>query len=104
MFGPGIWRRKRFADSVPGIIYLQREINRLFPHVGQNTALDYPAINVWEKDNSLVVTTELPGVDEKTVSITSYNLHHKQSYPNAKSQYLQHPCWVLRLIWATQRF
>jgi len=31
MFGPGIWRMKRFADSVPEIIDLQREINRLFP-------------------------------------------------------------------------
>ncbi|MEN6420542.1 MAG: hypothetical protein ABFD76_01230, partial [Smithella sp.] len=61
MFGPGIWRMKRFADSVPEIIDLQREINRLFSNVGQTAALDYPAINVWEKDNSLVVTTELPG-------------------------------------------
>ena len=70
MFGPGIWRMKRFADSVPEIIDLQREINRLFSNVGQSTALDYPAINVWEKDNSLVVTTELPGMDPENINIS----------------------------------
>ncbi|MCE5212899.1 MAG: Hsp20/alpha crystallin family protein [Deltaproteobacteria bacterium] len=70
MFGPGIWRMKRFADSVPEIIDLQREINRLFSNVGQTAALDYPAINVWEKDNSLVVTTELPGMDPENINIS----------------------------------
>jgi len=70
MFGPGIWRMKRFADSVPEIIDLQREINRLFSNVGQSTALDYPAINVWEKDNSLVVTTEVPGMDVEDINIS----------------------------------
>jgi HSP20 family protein len=70
MFGPGIWRMKRFADSVPEIIDLQREINRLFSNVGQSTALDYPAINIWEKDNSLIVTTELPGMDPENVNIS----------------------------------
>lgn len=70
MFGPGIWRMKRFADSVPGIMDLQREINRLFSNVGQSTSLDYPAINVWEKDNSLVVTTELPGMDTENINIS----------------------------------
>lgn len=30
MFGPNLWRMKRFADSVPELIDLQREINRLF--------------------------------------------------------------------------
>lgn len=70
MFGPGIWRMKRFADSVPEIIDLQREINRLFSNVGQSTALGYPAINVWEKDNSLVVTTELPGMDNENINIS----------------------------------
>ncbi|MBN1366200.1 MAG: Hsp20/alpha crystallin family protein [Syntrophaceae bacterium] len=70
MFGPGIWRMKRFADSVPEIIDLQREINRLFSNVGQSTALDYPTINVWEKDNSLVVTTEMPGMDTENINIS----------------------------------
>jgi len=61
---------KRFADSVPEIIDLQREINRLFSNVGQSTTLDYPAVNVWEKENSLVVTTELPGMDTENINIS----------------------------------
>ncbi len=76
MFGPGIWRMKRFADSVPEIIDLQREINRLFSNVGQSATLDYPAINVWEKEDSLIVTTEVPGIDPENinVSVTGANL------------------------------
>jgi HSP20 family protein len=70
MFGPGIWRMKRFADSVPEIIDLQREINRLFSNVGQSATLDYPAINVWEKNDSLIVTTELPGMDSENINIS----------------------------------
>jgi len=70
MFGPGIWRVKRFADSVPEIIDLQREINKLFSNVGQGTTLDYPAVNVWEKDDSLVVTTELPGMDPDNINVS----------------------------------
>ncbi len=70
MFGPGIWRMKSFADSVPEIMDLQREINRLFSNVGQSTALDYPAINVWEKDDSFVVTTELPGMEPENINIS----------------------------------
>ena len=69
MFSPNLWRIKRFADSVPEIIDLQREINRLFSNVGQSTTPDYPAINVWEKDDGLIVMTELPGVDPEKVDI-----------------------------------
>ena len=69
MFGPGVWRMKRFADSVPEIIDLQREINKLFSNAGQGATLDYPAVNVWEKENSLIVTTELPGMDPDNINI-----------------------------------
>jgi len=61
---------KRFADSVPEIIDLQREINKLFSSVGQGAASDYPAVNVWEKENRLVVTTELPGMDPDNINIS----------------------------------
>jgi len=70
MFGPNLWRMKRFADSVPELIDLQREINRLFSSVGQAAGADYPAINVWEKEDSLVVTTELPGMDPDDINIS----------------------------------
>ena len=70
MFSPSLWRMKKFADSVPEMINLQREINRLFSNVGQTTTLDYPAINVWEKDDSIIVTTELPGIDPEKIDIS----------------------------------
>ena len=49
MFDPSLWRMKRLADNVPGMIDLQREINKLFSNVWQNTTLDYPAVNIWKK-------------------------------------------------------
>ena len=70
MFNPSLWRVKRFADSVPEIVDLQREINRLFSNVGQNQTLDYPAINAWEKDNTVIITTELPGMDAENINIS----------------------------------
>jgi len=70
MFNPSLWRMKKFADSVPEMMNLQREINRLFSNVGQGTALDYPAINVWEKDDSIILTTELPGMDPGKIDIS----------------------------------
>jgi len=70
MFNPSLWRMKKFADSIPEMMTLQREINRLFSNVGQGTTLDYPAINVWEKDDSVIVTTELPGMDPEKIDIS----------------------------------
>ncbi|MGD0278916.1 MAG: Hsp20/alpha crystallin family protein [Smithella sp.] len=70
MFDSSIWRMKRLADNVPGMIDLQREINKLFSNVWQNTTLDYPAVNVWEKDDSIIVTTELPGMDAEDINIS----------------------------------
>jgi HSP20 family protein len=69
MFNPSFWRIKRFADNIPEIMDLQREINRLFSSSSQASA-DFPAINVWEKDNQLVVTTELPGVDPEKINVS----------------------------------
>ena len=70
MFNPSLWRMKKFADSIPEMMTLQREINRHFSNVGQGTTLDYPAINVWEKDDSVIVTTELPGMDPEKIDIS----------------------------------
>ena len=70
MFNPSLWRMKKFADSVPEMMNLQREINRLFSNAGQGNTLDYPAINVWEKDDSIIVTTELPGIDPEKIDIS----------------------------------
>lgn len=70
MFDPSMWRMKRLADNVPEMIDLQREINKLFSNVWQNTTLDYPAVNVWGKDDSIIVTTELPGMDAEDINIS----------------------------------
>ena len=61
---------KRFDDSVPEILRLQQEMNRLFSIAGQSATIDYPAINVWEKGGSALVTAELPGLDAEKIDIS----------------------------------
>jgi len=55
---------------MPEVLQLQREMNRLFSNVGQKSPQDYPAVNVWEKDEKAVVTAELPGIDPEKIDIS----------------------------------
>ena len=50
---------------------MQSEMNRLFSSGFTTTARDFPPINIWLGDNSVVVTGELPGVmpDDVTISL-----------------------------------
>jgi HSP20 family protein len=50
---------------------MQSEMNRLSSGFGATTARDFPPINIWLGDNSVVVTAELAGVarDEVTISL-----------------------------------
>jgi len=70
MFSPNLWRIRRFAGAMPEILQLQREMNRIFSNVGQKSPQDYPAVNIWEKAGSSVVTAELPGVDPEKIDIS----------------------------------
>lgn len=54
---------------------LQREMNRVFDRWGQNggsflgLTAGYPAVNVWEDGDNVLVEAELPGLDLKDLSI-----------------------------------
>ena len=41
---------------------MQSEMNRLFSGYSPTAARDFPPINIWLGENSVVVTAELPGV------------------------------------------
>jgi HSP20 family protein len=49
---------------------MQSEMNRLFSGFGATTARDFPPINIWLGDNSVVVTAELPGVTRDDVNLS----------------------------------
>ena len=49
---------------------MQSEMNRLFSSGFTTTARDFPPINIWLGDNSVVVTGELPGVTRDDVTIS----------------------------------
>ena len=49
---------------------MQTEVSRLFSGVSATTARDFPPINIWLGENSVVVTAELPGVTREDVTIS----------------------------------
>jgi HSP20 family protein len=49
---------------------MQNEMNRLFTGFRAATARDFPPINIWLGDNSVVVTAELPGVTAGDVNLS----------------------------------
>ena len=49
---------------------MQTEMSRLFSGYGATTARDFPPINIWLGENSVVVTAELPGVTRDDVTIS----------------------------------
>lgn len=69
MINPSFWRVRRIADTVPEMHDLQREMNRLFSNVGQKSPQDYPAINIWQKDEFSIVVAELPGMEPDKIHI-----------------------------------
>jgi HSP20 family protein len=49
---------------------MQSEMNRLFSGFGPAPTREFPPINIWLGDNSVVVTAELPGVTQEDVTIS----------------------------------
>ena len=53
---------------------LRREMNRLFADwtrgTGARVAPEYPAMNIWTDEDSVVVTAELPGVNPEGIEIS----------------------------------
>ncbi|MDD3259181.1 MAG: Hsp20/alpha crystallin family protein [Smithellaceae bacterium] len=58
------------SDTMPEMLNLQREMNRLFSNMGQKSPQEYPAVNIWEKGGSAVITAELPGIDPEKLDIS----------------------------------
>jgi HSP20 family protein len=49
---------------------MQTEMSRLFSGFSATSARDFPPINIWLGENSVVVTAELPGVTREDVTIS----------------------------------
>jgi HSP20 family protein len=70
MFRPNLWRDRRFTGTIPDMLQIQREMNRLFSTMEQKSPHDYPAVNIWKQDGTVVVTAELPGIDPEKMDIS----------------------------------
>ncbi len=49
---------------------MQSEMNRLFTGFSAATAREFPPINIWLGDNSVVITAELPGVTRDDINLS----------------------------------
>jgi len=49
---------------------MQSEMNRLFSGYSATPSRDYPPINIWLGEHSVVVTAELPGFGHNDVNLT----------------------------------
>ncbi|MCA1809532.1 MAG: Hsp20/alpha crystallin family protein [Kiritimatiellia bacterium] len=56
------------GSSLSDFRRLQREMNRLFEGVGQESE-EFPALNIWSNNDELVVTAEIPGADPKDINV-----------------------------------
>ncbi len=48
---------------------MQSEMNRVFSGFSTTAARDFPPINIWLGENSVVVTAELPGITREDVNL-----------------------------------
>jgi HSP20 family protein len=72
----------------------ERMRRTLFGDGGLSTTVEFPAVNVWVKDDNAVVTTEISGVDPKTVDISitgkSLTLRGSREPDKAREGYTYH--------------
>jgi HSP20 family protein len=72
MFRPTIWRFD--ANPFRELQSLQRDMNRIFSNMADSSAMrEYPAINAWSGDDSIIVTAELPGIDPDKLNVSVQN-------------------------------
>ena len=61
-----------FDDYEPwrALTRLQKDVNQLFNDAGVKKGNTFPEMNVWAKDDSALITAELPGLDSKDINLT----------------------------------
>jgi len=70
MWLPEIFER----DVFDGVNQLKREMNRLFNNYAPDAYRPYPAVNIWSKDDEVMITAELPGFDPSGIDVSVQGL------------------------------
>ena len=61
-------------DSLLAVRRLQDEIDRAFaPLLAETAQATYPAVNMWQGENSIAITAEMPGVGADDIEISVKN-------------------------------
>lgn len=70
MFWPRLGRFDWDFDPWQDLRRIRREVNDMLEGFQRRTGVDFPAVNIWRKDDNLVATAEVPGVDPKDLDVT----------------------------------
>ncbi len=49
---------------------MENEMNRMLSRYTYPTSSEFPAFNIWGTPDQVVVTTEIPGIDPKSIEIS----------------------------------
>ncbi|MBD3226285.1 MAG: Hsp20 family protein [Caldithrix sp.] len=68
-----VLNRMFFEEPWHEVERIQNEMNRLFNSRLSRGRLAYPAVNVWNDSEKVIVTTELPGYDPQKIDLSILN-------------------------------
>ncbi|MEA3221629.1 MAG: Hsp20/alpha crystallin family protein [Thermodesulfobacteriota bacterium] len=59
-----------FLDPLSEMQRMQDKVNRIFSNVEETTSAGFPAVNVWNSEDGVMLTSEIPGIDVKDIDIS----------------------------------
>jgi len=60
-------------DSVTQMNILQERLNRLVNNMQEGRNTEFPPINIWASEQSIVVVAEVPGIDPSDIDLQIFN-------------------------------
>lgn len=59
-----------FLDPLREVQRMQDKVNRIFSDVEGTTGTGFLAVNVWNSEDGMMLTSEIPGIDVKDIDIS----------------------------------
>ncbi|MCD6570016.1 MAG: Hsp20/alpha crystallin family protein [Deltaproteobacteria bacterium] len=63
-------RGEWFLDPLREMQRMQDKVNRIFSDVEGTTGTSLPAVNVWNSEDGVMLTSEIPGIDVRDIDIS----------------------------------
>ena len=70
MLWPELMRYERLWQPWREMQYIHNEMNRLMEGITVPYSANFPEVNIWEAEEDVIVTAEIPGVDPNRIEIS----------------------------------